>query len=134
MGLRVAEIDERAVAQVFGDEAAVPAGDIADARVIDPQQFLQVLRVEPGGERRRSDEVTEHHREVSPLGPIGNLWACRLRPRCRELANRVKNLPPVADRRNTDLLQVVRRQAGQDVEVDPVVTKRLLVRLQAEVA
>jgi hypothetical protein len=40
----------------------------------------------------------------------------------------------VADRRNSDLLQVVGRQAAQDVEVDAVVAKRLLVGLQAEVA
>ena len=134
MGLRIAEVDERAIAQVFGDEAAVQAGEIANSRMIDSQQFLHVLRVEAGGERRRADEVTEHDSEVSSLGLIGSFLTCRLRRRGRQFANRVKNLPPVADRRNADLLQVVGRQAGQDVEVDPVVAKRLLVGLQAEVA
>src|SRR4030088_158537 len=61
-------------------------------------------------------------------------WVCRLRLRWRESANCVKNLPPVANRRNPNLLQVLGRQAAQDVEVDPVVAKYLLVRLQAEAA
>ena len=40
----------------------------------------------------------------------------------------------MADRRNPDLLQVLGRQVVQDVEVDPVVAKCLLIRLQAKVA
>ena len=56
---------------------------IADPRVVDLQQFLHILRVETGGERRRSNEVTEHDRELSPLGPIGSLLTGRLRRRGR---------------------------------------------------
>jgi hypothetical protein len=80
--------------------------------MIDLQQFLHILRVKPGRQRRRTDEITKHDRELSPLGSMGRLLTCGLQPRRRKLANGVKNLPPVANRRNANLLQVGSRQAG----------------------
>ena len=49
MGLGVPEVDERAVAQVFGDKSTMAASDIVDARKIGSQQFLQILRIETSG-------------------------------------------------------------------------------------
>ena len=40
----------------------------------------------------------------------------------------------MADGQDSNLLEIVGRQTGQDVEVDPVIAKCLLVGLQAEAA
>ena len=40
----------------------------------------------------------------------------------------------MADGQDSNLLEIVGRQTGQDVQVDPVIAKRLLVGLQAEAA
>ena len=55
--LRVAEIDQHAVAHVLGDEAAEAGDRLGDAAVIGADDLAQVLGVEPGGERRRADEI-----------------------------------------------------------------------------
>src|SRR6266436_945069 len=53
MRLRIAEIDQNAVAHVFGDVTLEPADDLRDGGVIGAQQLAHILRVEAGGERRR---------------------------------------------------------------------------------
>ena len=135
VGLRIAKVDEHAVAHVFGDVATIAADDILDLRLVRTQELLQILRIKAGGESRRAHEVAKHHRELSPFGVIAESWAasCACRRR-RELANGIEDFPPMADRQDSDLLQIVGRQAAQDVEVDPVVAKCLLVGLQAEAA
>ena len=57
MGLRIAKIDEDAVAQVLRHEPAEAAHDLSDAFVIGRNDLAQVLRVHAGGERRRADQV-----------------------------------------------------------------------------
>ncbi len=49
MGLGVPEVNQRAVAQVFGDKSTMAAGYIVDAREINSQQFPKILGVEAGG-------------------------------------------------------------------------------------
>ena len=57
MRLRIAEIDEHAVAHVFRHEAAEAAHGLGDAFLIGRNDLAQVLRVHAGGERRRADQV-----------------------------------------------------------------------------
>jgi hypothetical protein len=54
----------------------------------------------------------------------------------REAADRVKNLPPMADGLNSDLLEVIDCQTRQYLKVDTVVVvpERLLIGLQAQTA
>ena len=68
VGLRIAEIDEHAVAHVFGDEPAEAAHGLGDAFLIGRNDLAQVLGVHAGGERGRADEVGEHHRDLAALG------------------------------------------------------------------
>ena len=120
---------------ISGDVATISADDILDLRLVRSQEFLQIFRIKAGGESRRAHEVAKHHRELSPFGVIAEPWAglvCRRRR--RELANGVEDFPPMADSQDSDLLEIVGGQAEQDVEVDPVVAKCLLVGLQAEAA
>ena len=57
MRLRIAEIDQHAVAHVFGDEAVETAHGLGDALLIGGNDLAQVLRVHAGGKRRRADEI-----------------------------------------------------------------------------
>ena len=67
MGARVAEIDEKSVAEVLSD-VTVEAGDHLAARVVvGPDDLAPLFGVEPMGERRRPDEVAEEHGQLSPL-------------------------------------------------------------------
>lgn len=43
-----------------------------------------------------------------------------------------RNLPPVSDSPDADLLEILSRQARQDLKVDAVVLEHLLIGLQAE--
>ena len=73
--LRIAEIDQHAVAHVLGDEAVEP-GDTSWRCNDDTRRSPRAgPRGRVAGERRRADEVAEHHRELPALG---------LRPRFTE--------------------------------------------------
>ena len=105
VGLRIAKVDEHAVAHEFGDVAATCADDILDLRVIRTQEFLQIFWIKAGGESCRAHEVAKHHRELPPLGvirePLGQ--ARRLTPSPRA-SNGIEEFPPVADGQDSDLL------------------------------
>ena len=83
MRLRVAEIHQHSVAQIFRHEPAEAAHRFGDALLIGRNDLAQILRVHASGERRRSDQVREHHRDLPALGSILGLWLrqCGLR-RC----------------------------------------------------
>ncbi len=51
MGLRIAEINQHAVAHVFGHEAAEAANRLGDAFLVGGNDLAQVLGVHAGGER-----------------------------------------------------------------------------------
>ena len=75
MRLRIAEINQHAVAHVLGDEAIEPGDDLGDGTVIGADNLTQILRVMPGRERRRADQVAEHHRQLAAFG-IGGSSRC----------------------------------------------------------
>ena len=81
---RIAEIDQHAVAHVLGDEAVEAADRIGHGAVVVPDQLAQILRVKPRRQRRRADQVAEHHRQLSAFGVD---WRRRggsgFRARCR---------------------------------------------------
>ena len=68
MRLRVAEVNEKPVAEVLGDVPLVARDDLGAGRLIGADDLSEVLRVQPGGERRRADQVAEHHGELAALG------------------------------------------------------------------
>jgi hypothetical protein len=66
--LRVAEIDEQAIAEVLGD-IPLEAGDHFGAGVlIGPHDLAPLLRVELAGEDGGVHQVTEQHRELAAFG------------------------------------------------------------------
>ena len=131
MGLRVAEIDQYAVAHVPGDEAIEPGDDLGDGAVIRTDDLAQILRVEPGGECGRADQIAEHHGQLPAFG----LGWCRPRSRRRigaELGDRVEQAPAVPDQSDAEILQILGRQARQYPRVDLVRAERRLVLLEPE--
>ena len=68
MRMWVTEIDQHPVAHVLGDKAVEAPDRIGDGAVILPDQLAQILRVEPRRQRRRADQVAEHHRQLPALG------------------------------------------------------------------
>src|SRR4029077_18574789 len=65
--LWVAEIDQHAVAHVLGDKAIEMGDRFGDATVIPADHLAHVLWIKPRRERRRTDQITKHHRELSTL-------------------------------------------------------------------
>ena len=70
MGLRIAEVDQHAVAHVLRHEPAEALHGLGDALLIGRNDLAQVLRVHTGRECRRTDEVREHHRDLAALGGV----------------------------------------------------------------
>ena len=68
MRLRIAEVDEQAIAEILGD-MALKAGDHLGAGVlIGPHHFAPVFGVELAGQHGRVHQVTEQHRELAAFG------------------------------------------------------------------
>ena len=88
-------------------------------------------------ERGVAGEVGEEDRDLPALARGSSACPARsaaARTRRPQRSDRVEQLAPVADRGDAELLQVVGREAGQDLGVDLVVAERLLVPPQAEPA
>ena len=68
MRLRIAEVHQHAVAHVFRHEPSKRLHGFGDAFLICRNDLAHVLRVHAGGERRRTDQVREHHRDLAALG------------------------------------------------------------------
>ena len=60
--LRVAEIGEDTVAQIFGHMAVVAANDCRRRLLVGTHNLPHILRVEPTRECGGVDKVAEHHR------------------------------------------------------------------------
>jgi hypothetical protein len=71
--LRVAEIDQDAVAGMTGDESVEAGHQAGDMRMEGGDDLPQVLGVQPLADRGRADEVHHHHAQKPPVGQ-----GCRL--------------------------------------------------------
>ena len=61
-------------------EAAEALHGLGDAFLVGRNDLAQILRVHASGERRRTDEVREHHRDLAALGAV--FWMCAWSTRC----------------------------------------------------
>ncbi len=68
MRLRVAEIDQYAVAHVPGDEAIKPGDDLGDGAVVCADDFVQILGIEAGGKFGRADQIGEQYGQLPAFG------------------------------------------------------------------
>ena len=109
MGLRIAEVHQHAVAHVLRHEPAEALHGLGDALLIGRNDLAQVFRVHARRERRRADEVREHHRDLAALGSVlglrlgqRRLWRCL--DVTDKLRNRRQHLSSMS-KRDADLLQ-----------------------------
>ncbi len=65
---RVAEINQHAVAHVFCKIATKARDDLGGALMVGRDHLAQIFRIEPGRQRGRADQITEHHRQLAALG------------------------------------------------------------------
>ena len=65
---RPAEIGQHAVAHELGHVPVEPSDLGGHGGLVGLDDLAHLLRVEPGGERGRADQVDEHDRELAPLG------------------------------------------------------------------
>jgi len=138
MRLRVAEIDENAVAHVFGDKAVEPGNDLGDRAVIRADDLAQILGIEPRRERGRADKIAEHHRQLPAFG----LGRRRCIARCRryrgsghlgaERGNRIEQPAAMAPKHHAEILEILRRELRQRVPIDFVVAERRHITLKAQ--
>ena len=80
MRLRVTEIGQHAVTEIFGNKAAGAGDHLGATAVIGADDVAQLLRIEPRRQCRGTDEVGEHDRELAAFGRVlfrGDLWRPR---------------------------------------------------------
>ena len=138
--LRIAEIGEHAVAHVFGDEAAVARDQRRAAFVIGGDDLAHVLGIEPRGERRRADEIAEHHGQLAALGDVvggrvdlGDWLTWRALPiSAAQTCDRLEQPLSVAHE-HAELFEIRVREVRQDFDVDFVFAERGFIPGETEV-
>src|SRR6516165_11653692 len=68
MRLRIAEINQHAVAHKPGDEAVEPGDDFRDGAVISSDDLAQILGIEARRECGRANQVAKHHCKLPTFG------------------------------------------------------------------
>ncbi len=118
---RIAEISEHPITHEFGDKAVIARDDAGTGVLIGADLLAQFLGVEPRRQRRRADEIAEHHRQLPPLGGVLRLRAgrCGGRRRCLgggQTGDGFEETLAVPER-HTKLLEVDLRQLRQGLRV-----------------
>ena len=143
--VRPAEIDQHAIADVARDEAAEARDRGSDARLIGADDGAQIFGIQPGRQCGRTRDVAEHDAELAivrlPDQHDPRRRRLLARPSAREPAiaapardaviasdGRATNTPiPQVD---AEVLEVVRRRAGQQVDGDGILAecRRMLLK------
>jgi len=129
MSLRVAEIDQHAIAHVFRDKSTVALHRFCDTFLISRDELAQVFGVHARRQRRRAYEIAEHHGDLTTLrsiaGRTGNRHSGRRADRrfLRQCCNGFEKFDPRAEGK-AELAQVIFRQIRQHRFVDCVFAER----------
>jgi hypothetical protein len=103
--------------------------------MIRPDDLAQVLRIEALRQRRRADQVAEHHGQLAPLSLCPHPSLPRKRGRVREGAQHsdsVEQAAAMSAQHHAKVLEIVRGELGQRLPVNLVLAKRRLVALKTE--
>ncbi len=77
--LRVAEVDEDAVAGITGGVAVEAIGGARTRLLVAGEDLPEVLGIERLGQRRGADDVAEHHRHMAAVSRAGFVSGSRVR-------------------------------------------------------
>ncbi|HVI61841.1 MAG TPA: hypothetical protein VM910_04490 [Bradyrhizobium sp.] len=130
----IAEISQYPVAPELGEEAVIGSRDTGAGGVIGIDHSAHVLRIEAGRQRRRANQIADHHGEVTAFGLVTRHRFGRCFSRCRsgwKLCDRAQNLAAMPQQ-NAEILEVLLGQIADDREVDGVVGEPLGVLTQAD--
>ena len=131
MRLGIAEIDQHAVAHILGDKTAKAADGVGDAAMVGADDLAQILGIEARRQRRRTDQIAEHHRQLAPLGGVLRLHAGRCGGRRQCLGGGQSGdgseKPLAVPERHAELLEIDLGQLRQDIGVDFTRAKERLV-------
>jgi hypothetical protein len=145
--LGIAEINQHAIAHILGDKTAKAADGVGHAAMVGADDLAQILRIEACRQRCRTDQITEHHRQLPPLG-LGRGCAAGGRHRPADAlaglglwfldmfvakrGDRIEQPPAIPDQSDAQVLQILHGEARQYVSLDPVLAKSLVVPLEPE--
>ncbi len=138
MRLRVAEIDQHAVAHVLGDKTGEAGNRVGDAAMIGADYLAQILGIVAGRQRRRADQIAEHHGELTPLGIAGSGGrhgrglGDALRHAAAKGGDRGQQFATMTDRRDAEADQIVGGQLRQNLGVDIVGGEGQRILLETE--
>jgi hypothetical protein len=141
VGPRIAEIGEHAVAHVLRDETAAAFNDRSAAAVMGGDHRAQILRIEPRRQRRRADQIAEHHRQLPPPGfgsggrhrRLGRLFGSRRRQSTfTQRCDRFQKLLARPERQ-PEGYEIGLGQLRQEISVDLILAEHPLVPRQPQV-
>ena len=127
VSLRIAEIDQHAVAHEAGDKPVERPHRGGDAVVVGRDHLAQIFRVEPRGKRRRPHQIAEHHRQLPALRVLDP--RCEIpdgRRRWRGIRERFEQ-PLAMAQQDAELFEIALRQLRQDFQIDRVGLENLAV-------
>src|SRR4051812_11760878 len=73
----IAKIGHNPVATEIRQKTVIGERDARTGSVVGVDHGAHVLRIEPGGERRRTDQIADHYRKVTAFGTLC-IWGIRL--------------------------------------------------------
>jgi hypothetical protein len=73
MRLRIAKVDQQAIAQILGNVAVKALDDFSTGLLIGAHHLAVVFRIELTGEAGGIEQITEQHRELAAFG-LSRLW------------------------------------------------------------
>ena len=117
VGLRITEIHEHPVAHVLRYKAAKALDGLSHALLIGGNDFTEVFRIHARRERRGTDQVREHHRDLAALGGVlravsrrrGSFGRRCFRRLGAQQRNGIEKLPAVPDSADAEVLEILRR-------------------------
>src|SRR5262249_56401397 len=73
MSLRMSEVDQEAIAEILRDISVETTNDRSADGLIAPHNSAPLFRIEPRRQRRRPDDIAEHHGELTALSLAASL-------------------------------------------------------------
>ena len=125
MRLGIAEINQHAVAHILGDKTAKAADGVGDAAMVGADDLAQILGIEARRQRRRTNQIAEHHRQLPPLslrlGRRGRLFGNSFGNRCGgQFGDGIAQAQPMACARHANVFQHLIIDLGEQVSVNVV--------------
>jgi hypothetical protein len=117
----VAEIDEYSVADKPGETAVVNSNHFRAGSPIGADHLPHIFGIETSRERSRTYQIAEHDGEVASFGIMlkrrfGEQFALI------EFGDRAQHFTSMAEQ-DTEPVEVLVRQFGKDIKIDPVLGK-----------